>query len=314
MKRKDFLSNTALASAGLLFKMEDHAVHTTQTPDSSNTWKMRFAPHIGLNRPDDYMFPELAGKNPIDQIKFLGEMGFSGIEDNFLQWRPVEMQKKIGDELVKNRMEMGCFVSTKVYDRPSFVLNTSAERERLIAELKAAIEAAKRVNGKWLTTLSSLTSAKQPFNIQTANMIENLKYMSEYAEKSGVVLLVEAINAYDYPGTFVTHVPHAYEIVKAVNNPGVRLMFDVFHAQIMDGDLIKMIDRTWDQISFIQIADNPGRVEPGVGEINYANVLGHIKAKGYNGLVEFEHTYSRPGKTGEQAVIASWKKLNAQLG
>jgi hydroxypyruvate isomerase len=259
------------------------------------------------------MFPEMASKNPIDQIKFIADMGFSGIEDNFLQWRPVEMQEKIGNELAKHNMEMGCFVGTKIYDKPSFVMSTRAERERLIAELKTTIETAKRVNGKWLTTLSSVTDPKQPFDVQTANMIENLKYLADHAEKAGVVLLIEAINAYDYPGTFVTHVPHAYEIVKSVNSPSVRLMFDVFHAQIMDGDLIRMIDRTWDQISFIQIADNPGRVEPGTGEINYANVLNHIKAKGYTGLVEFEHSCSKAGKAGEQSVIESWKKLNNQL-
>jgi hydroxypyruvate isomerase len=210
-------------------------------------------------------------------------------------------------------MEMGCFVGTRVYDRPTFVLNDVAERQRQQAELQTSLEAAKRVNGKWITTLSSLADPRVPFALQTANMIDNLKYLGDLAARNGVVLLIEAINAIDYPNTFVTHVPHAYEIVKSVGSPGVKLMFDTFHAQIMDGDLIRLMDRTWDQIGFVQIADNPGRTEPGTGEINYPNVLKHLQAKGYSGLVEFEHTYSKPGKAGEQAVLDSWKQLNAAL-
>jgi len=147
-------------------------------------------------------------------------------------------------------MEMGCFVGTRVYDRPTFVLNDVAERQRQQAELQTSLEAAKRVNGKWITTLSSLANPRVPFALQTANMIDNLKYLGDLAARNGVVLLIEAINAIDYPNTFVTHVPHAYEIVKSVGSPGVKLMFDTFHAQIMDGDLIRLMDRTWDEIAF----------------------------------------------------------------
>ena len=86
---------------------------------------MKFAPHIGLSSPEDFMFPASAGSNPIDQIEFIADQGFSGIEDNFLKLRPVEVQEKIGRELAKHNIEMGCFVNNLIFDRPTFVSDST---------------------------------------------------------------------------------------------------------------------------------------------------------------------------------------------
>ena len=86
---------------------------------------MKFAPHIGLSSPEDVMFSHHAGSDPIDQIKFIAERGFSGIEDNFLKLRPVEVQENIGLELAKHDLEMGCFVNNLIFDRPTFVSDSS---------------------------------------------------------------------------------------------------------------------------------------------------------------------------------------------
>lgn len=104
-----------------------------------------------------------------------------------------------------------------------------------------------------------------------------------------------------------------YQVAKAVGSPAVRLVFDVYHIQAMDGDIINNLDRLWDMISIIQVADNPGRLELGTGELKWPNILRHIKNRGYTGLIELEHTLSQPGRTGEDKVLQDLRKIDAQI-
>lgn len=273
---------------------------------------MKFAPHIGLSSPEDVMFPSHAGSDPIDQIKFIADQGFSGIEDNFLKLRPIEVQEKIGKELAQHNLQMGCFVNNLIFDRPTFVSNSAEAREILLQQLRETIEVAKRVNGKYVTTLSGVLDPSLEKDYQTANMIENLKYCAELAESAGIILGIEAITGKWWQGTFVTTIPHAYLIVKAVNSPAVKLIFDTFQVQMETGNIIENIDHVWDQIALFQIADVPKRTEPNSGEMNYQAILKHIKSKGYDGLIEMEHSISRPGKLGEEKVLEiydGFKKL-----
>lgn len=275
-------------------------------------WKTRFVPHIGLNKPDgDGLFKNLAGDDPIDQIKFIADQGFAGIEDNFLKLRPVEVQDKIAKELERHELEMGCFVNNlESWNRVSFTSDKPEDRKCLLKETRETIEVAKRVNGKWVTTLSGQYNPRLERQYQMLNMIENLKRCAQVCEPMGIVLGVEAINSKDFPGTFLTKVWDAYQIVRAVNSPACKLVFDMYHVQIEVGDIIRNIDRMWDQIGIFQIADNPGRNEPNTGEINYQNILRHIYNKGYNGIVEMEHGVSKPGRVGEQAVIDTYVALD----
>lgn len=274
-------------------------------------WKLRLASHIGLSQPDnDGLFKHLAGNDPIDQIKFAAERGFSGIEDNFLKLRSVEMQEKIGRTLEQYDLEMGCFVNNLVLDRPTLVSNTPEAREVLIRQLQETIEVAKRVNGKYVTTLSGPLDPRLDRDYQTINMIENLKYCAELAEPAGIILGLEPITGKWWNGTFMTTIPHAYLMVKAVNSPAVKLVFDTFQAQMEGGNIIENIDHTWDEIVCFQIADVPGRAEPTSGEMNYQAILRHIHAKGYTGLIEMEHSISIPGRAGEQAVLDIYDQLD----
>lgn len=277
----------------------------------NNRWKLRLASHIGLSQPDnDGLFRHIAGDDPIEQIKFAAEQGFSGVEDNFLKLRPVEMQEKIGRTLEQYDLEMGCFVNNLVLDRPTFVCNTPAAREVLIRQTQETIEVAKRVNGKYVTTLSGPLDPRLDRDYQTINMIENLKYCAELAESAGLILGLEPITGKWWHGTFMTTIPHAYLMVKAVNSPAVKLIFDTFQAQMETGNILENIDLTWDEIACFQIADVPERTEPTSGEMNYQTLLQHIHTKGYTGLVEMEHSISIPGRAGEQAVLDIYDQLD----
>ncbi len=109
---------------------------------------------------------------------------------------------------------------------------------------------------------------------------------------------------------FLTRVPQAYQICRAVNSPACKILFDIYHQQITEGNLIPNFDRAWGEVAYVQIGDNPGRREPGTGEINYARIFAHLKQKGFTGILGMEHGNSKPGKDGEVAVVEAYRKVS----
>lgn len=276
----------------------------------SDRFSLKFAPHLGLLRPDQGMFRHHAGDDPVDQVKFMADQGFTAMEDNWMKARDVDTQTRIGRELRRQGMEMGVIVNTMRYAEPTFVLDDQAERERLMQEVRETAEVARRVGATHVTTLSGTAHPSLPRDYQTANMIENLKWAGEVAAREGIVLALEPINHKGWPGTFVTEIGHAYLIAKAVGLPSVKVLYDFWHQQMHGGDLIENLDRAWDEIAYFQIADNPGRTEPGVGEINYGPIMRRIADRGFQGIIGMEFDNSLPGRAGEQAVIAAMRAID----
>ena len=118
--------------------------------------------------------------------------------------------------------------------------------------------------------------------------------------------MLEPLNFYNHPGLFLKKIPQAYQICKAVNSPSCKILNDIYHQQITEGNLIPNIDLAWEEIAYFQLGDNPGRNEPTTGEINYKNIFKHIHAKGFKGVMGMEHGNSKSGKVGEQAVIDAY--------
>jgi hydroxypyruvate isomerase len=145
------------------------------------------------------------------------------------------------------------------------------------------------------------------WDYQTANVVDNLKRCVEVVEPAGLVLVLEPLNMHDHPGLFLTKMPQAYQICKAVNSPCCKIVDDLYHQQITEGNLIPNIDRCWSEIGAFHLGDNPGRREPGTGEINFKNIFRHIHRKGYEGVLCMEHGMSRRGREGEQALIEAYR-------
>ncbi|MGB0331672.1 MAG: TIM barrel protein, partial [Planctomycetota bacterium] len=114
-----------------------------------------------------------------------------------------------------------------------------------------------------------------------------------------------------HPGMLLSKIPQSYEVCRAVGSPAVKILFDIYHQQITEGNLIPNLDRSWSEIAYIQVGDNPGRKEPGTGEIGYRNVFRHLKKKGYAGIVGMEHGNASGGKEGERAVINAYIDADA---
>jgi len=112
-------------------------------------------------------------------------------------------------------------------------------------------------------------------------------------------------------GLFLQKIPQAYQICRAVNSPSCKIVNDLYHQQITEGNLIPNIDKAWSEIAAFHLGDNPGRNEPGTGEINYKNIFRHLYRKGYQGVLCMEHGKSQRGKEGERAVIDAYRACDS---
>jgi len=265
-------------------------------------FRMKYAPHFG-------MFRNSAGNDPIDQLKFAADQGFTAWEDNGMMRKDVDLQKKIAATMEQLGMTMGVFVSSGGFDKKAFISGTSKGlHDDLRKQMAKAVEVAKRVNATWSTFVPGNVVQNLEFDYQTANVIENLRVCAEVCEPAGLVLVLEPLNWWaNHPGLFLTKIPQGYLICKGVNSPSVKILDDLYHQQVSEGNLIPNMDMAWDEIGYFQIGDNPGRKEPTTGEINYRNVFKHIHEKGYRGVMGMEHGNSRPGKEGEAALIAAYR-------
>ena len=309
MKRRNFIQKTALTSGalslgGAFSYSQPIDVRKEEKPHSFN---LKYAPHLG-------MFRHLAGDNPIDQLNFMADQGFTAFEDNGMPGRSVEMQEKMAATMQKRGLEMGVFVAHTIYwKEPNLTSGDKTKRTEFLEEIKKAVAIAKRVNAKWITVVPGHVDLNLRMGYQTANVVESLKQASAILEPHGITMVLEPLNFYNHPGLFLTDSPQAYEVCKAVNSPSCKILFDIYHQQIQEGNLIPNMEASWEEIAYIQIGDNPGRNEPTTGEINYHNVFKFIHSKGYKGILGMEHGNSRPDKAGELAVIEAYKKVDQFL-
>ena len=272
---------------------------------SRNTFNLNYAPHLG-------MFKNTVGDDPIDQINYMADLGFRAFEDNGMSSRSIALQNKISKTLENRGMKMGVFVAHKIYwDKPNLSSGDDDYKNEFLNYIKTSVEVAKRVNAKWMTVVPGHIDLRKDMSYQTSNVIETLKIASDILEPHGLVMVLEPLNFRDHPGLFLTESPQAFQICRAVDSPSCKILFDIYHQQIQEGNLIPNIDKTWDEIAYFQIGDNPGRKEPTTGEINYKNVFKFIYEKGYDGILGMEHGKSMQGEEGEKALVDAYLKSDS---
>ena len=300
MNRRSFLS--AGFAAGTAVSTVSQAEQTRMALPGRRRFKLNYAPHFG-------MFKHNAGEDLIDQLQFMADQGFTALEDNGMMNRPVELQEQIARRMAKLGLSMGVFVANADFSGQTFIKREN--RDMLVKKLEAAVEVARRVNARWSTVVPDAYDNGIEWDYQTANVIENLKWCADVCEPSGLIMVLEPLNPWaNHPGLFLSKIPQAYQICRAVNSPSCKILDDLYHQQITEGNLIPNIDKSWEEIAYIQVGDNPGRNEPTTGEINYKNIFRHIHNKGYTGIVGMEHGNSKPGKEGELAVIEAYAQCD----
>jgi hydroxypyruvate isomerase len=296
--RRDFIKSTAVAGAALSLGVPNALGAAQQT---AQKFKLAYAPHFG-------MFRQHAGEGLVAELEFMAAEGFTALEDNGLKGRSVADQELVGRTLARLNMRMGVFVAHTIsWNEVHIAGGDVAVRDAFVREVRESVDVAKRVNAKWMTVVPGHIDRRLDMEFQTANVIEALKRAAAVLEPHGLVIVIEPLNTLrDHPGQFLTRVPQAFQICRAVNSPSCKILFDIYHQQITEGNLIPNMNAAWSEVAYIQVGDNPGRREPGTGEINYRNMFRHIHSKGFEGVVGMEHGNSRPGREGERAVIDAY--------
>jgi hydroxypyruvate isomerase len=151
-----------------------------------------------------------------------------------------------------------------------------------------AIDYAGHLGCSQVNCLVGLTPSLPPETI-TATLLQNLRFAAEQLAQNRIRFLIEPLNTRDFPGFYLTSTAQALALIREVNHPNLFYQYDIYHMQVMEGDLMTTIKTHLDQIAHIQIADNPGRHEPGTGEINYPNLFSFLDRIGYQGFVGCEY-------------------------
>lgn len=303
MKRRNFLKQSSLASAFSLVGVHAKASESTEMLESYD-YQMKYAPHLG-------MFKHHAGEDPIDQLNFMADMGFKAFEDNGMKGRDMALQEKMAKTMSDRGLEMGVFVAHEIYWRePNLANGDEGLRDKFLKEIEESVEVAKRVNATWMTVVPGHMDLKKDIGFQTSHVMESLKRASAILEPHGLVMVLEPLNRYNHPGMFLYGSPQAHALCKGVGSPSCKILFDIYHQQITEGNIIPNIDAAWDEIAYFQIGDNPGRKEPTTGEINYLNVFKHIQEKGFDGILGMEHGNAQSGKEGEAALMKAYQSVD----
>jgi hydroxypyruvate isomerase len=258
------------------------------------------------------MFRQHAGTDPVDQLNFMADEGFRAFEDNGMKGRPIEVQEAMARTMANRDIKMGVFVAHTIFwQEPNLASGRDDWRDQFLTEISESVDVAKRVNATWMTVVPGHVDLRKDMGYQTANVVESLRRAADILEPHGLVMVLEPLNPRDHPGLFLSKMAQAYSICRAVDSPACKILDDLYHQQITEGNLIPNIDACWDEIAYFQMGDNPGRKEPTTGEINYLNVFKHIHEKGFEGVLGMEHGNSMPGKEGERAVIDAYRAVDA---
>jgi hydroxypyruvate isomerase len=277
-------------------------------------WRMRYSAHLGLRAPDVPLFRHSARSASVaDQIAYIADIGFAGVQDNFLKLRTPAEQAQIGTELARHNLQMASFTNNPLgWNKPLWGSRSAAARAELRNDIDASIAAAARVNGRIATCVTGYDAALVRAD-QFAAMIENLRVLADVAQQGGLVLCIEPVAENFIPGLLVNSVDDALAIVQAVDHAAVRLLFDFAHIQNHDGNVLDHLVHCWDWIGAIQVADAPGRIDLGAGTIDWPRALQILQQRGWRDLIEIEHMPLEETLAGEQQLLERLRSIEARM-
>lgn len=225
------------------------------------------------------------GKNVIELLEKVAEHGFHGLE--YLNWKSVQDIR----ELVKAQERLGVGISAVC--TTFFNLVDGSAREQYLDGLRQTLTFCKEAGTPSIITQTGQEILGISREKQKSDMVETLKICASMCEEAGVVLELEPLNGLiNHPGHFLQVSDESAEVIDRVGSPFIKLVFDVYHQQITEGNVIRNAVAYIDRINHFHIADNPGRKQPGTGELNYLNILKSIKDTGFDGFVGLECGYT----------------------
>ena len=224
----------------------------------------------------------------LDRFEAAAKSGFAGVEYLFPYAFPKE---QVAERLARHRLTQ-VLHNLPAGDWPAGERGIACHPKR-VGEFQdgvaRAIEYAQALRCTQLNCLSGIAPQGVDLHDVRATFVANLRFASDKLGAAGIKLLTEPINTFDIPGFFLSGTRQALDIIRDVGSSNLFLQYDVYHMQRMEGELANTIKAHLPQIAHVQIADNPGRNEPGTGEINYRFLLGFLDSIGYTGWIGCEY-------------------------
>jgi len=224
----------------------------------------------------------------LNRFEKAAKAGFKGVEYTFpYEWKKEELAEKLNKYGLKQVLHNLPAGNWSAGERGIACL---PQRVGEFQEgVGLAIEYAKALKCPRLNCLVGLTPKEVPAEKIRQTLIDNLRFAATALEKEGIRFLVEPLNNQDIPGFYLVHARDALQLFEEVNHANLWLQYDIYHMQIMEGNLTRTIVDNLAHIAHIQLADNPGRHEPGTGEINFVNLFRLIDEAGYDGWLGCEY-------------------------
>lgn len=237
--------------------------------------------------------PAVFGDRPLlEGIRTTGDLNVDGIE--FFDWESNDMEEvatACEDTGVSLAAMLSAGAGSVIEDRDVPAMTDSDCTDTVIEDIERSIDACKSVGCPNLIVTTGPDKEEIDRSVQHENIIEVLSAVAPRAEEADVTLVVEPLNTrVDHPGYFLTTSEDAFEIVQSVNSSSVKVLFDVYHQQITEGDVTRRLTENIKHVGHVHIADNPGRTTPGTGELNYENIFSALASVEYEGYVGFEFT------------------------
>jgi hydroxypyruvate isomerase len=234
----------------------------------------------------------------LDRIKIAAEQGFDGIE--FWNWDNKDMPA-----ILKTVQAVGIEIATFQSNRAGTLINP-LHRKNYIAGIKESLEVAVQMETKKLFILTDELGGDRKVKFQFPDMTEKEKYKSvfeglleiiPFAEKAGVTLVLEPLNSLvDHAGYWLKNSEIGFELVREIKSPNLKILFDIYHQQISEGNIIERLTDNVEAIGHVHVADVPGRHQPGTGELNFINILNQLRITGYEDYVGLEFLPSIPSR------------------
>jgi len=229
----------------------------------------------------------------LDRFERAALAGFKGVEFLFpYEWDKKELKDRLnthGLEVVLHNLPAGQWSAG---ERGLACLPDRVSEFRDGVAL--AIQYATALRCPRLNCLAGIPPVTLSEEEKRRTLVSNVRYAAEETQKAGIVLMVEALNSHDMPGFCLNNTSQVLELLKAVGHSNLHIQYDIYHMQIMEGNLIGTISQNIDRIAHIQLADVPGRHEPGTGEIHFDNLFRAIDEMGYHGWIGCEYNPTGP--------------------
>ena len=307
MNRRNFSQITG-ASIASVMASPALAQETSKEAVAVQPFKAKFAPHPGLlfggeDKKLDYL----------DQLKLAYDLGFRAWEDNGLAHKKNDIIEKVAEFMKDKKMDLGvCVITTgnaSLFNKPS-----DEQKEKIEKNLKRGIEVAKMTGQTNMTMLPGVRDPELTREEQIKAAVPYMKHCCDVVEEHGIILAQEPLS---HQLRKIDPLLRSFEdghlLCKLVNRKSCKLLADFYHeGQIGNGEkLIENAEKVWDQVSYVQYGDSPGRKEPGTGKLNYVEVTKFLRSKNYTGVIGMEHGARKKGQEGLDALVSAYRKIDA---